>query len=609
MPVLRRRTLVTRNRRRTLALEHLEERTLLAGNLLADTEIPGELVWNLQQYTQQGALVSSQPVSDPASSDYPAARGLSVDPSGNINIYDGTFTPYLASYAPATNSWSYQNFPGWSTFNNVTYGEVAAYKTFVFASDMATADGGEANGIVRFDSAGSGTVRFAQGTDFIQLALGQDGALYGLSHNGGVQTFDPDTLAPLRSFTLAGGPDSDIRSIAVDGSGQILAASWGGYLATYDSQGNYLNSIQLNDNLVSVALDTDGQVAVGGRFGEIYLTDETLASVQTIQTHQWNVFVTFDHYIGIAPALATPSFSSLAGPTITYGQASVTLGGQITAPTSIPSGSVNITLAGVTLPAAINPADGTFSAVFDTSALGVSGSPYTITYSYPGDAHDAPIQDTSQSLTVNQAMTSLGSLASPTIVTGTMTVTLSGMVGSKSVLPVGEAVAITVLGSDGSTVSTGNATIGSDGSFSTSLDLPVLPVGSYTIQYVYAGDTNFAASNGAGTLTVTYFVGPLFDTTQPVNAGAALPVKLQVTDALGNDQSGLTITAVALLDANGDSFTPQAKGNANPGNVFRDTGYGYLYNLDTTGLASGTYTVLVQVGNDPVLHPISFVVA
>jgi hypothetical protein len=57
-------------------------------------------------------------------------------------------------------------------------------------------------------------------------------------------------------------------------------------------------------------------------------------------------FVTFDHYIGVAPRVVTPSFASLAAPTIIYGQASVTLGGKITAGTSIPSGSVDITLAG-----------------------------------------------------------------------------------------------------------------------------------------------------------------------------------------------------------------------------------------------------------------------
>ncbi len=604
-----------RAQRAPLALEALEDRLLMAGDLLITSQVPGLDAYHLMQYTQQGTQVSSQAI--------PEGRGLTVDPSGNINIYEGTFTPSLATLSPSTNKWSYQSMPGWSTVNNVSYGEVAAYKGYVFASDMFTYNGGEANGIIRFSDSGAPPVRFAQGTgpyddyhhDFIQLALGLDGQLYGLDYFGEIHVFNPDTLAAVRTLSLTGGPDTDIRSIAVDASGQIFAASWGGYLAKYDASGHYESSTQLKgpfgggENLINVALDKDGQIAVGGRFGEIYLTNESLASPTTIQTRQWNVFVTFDHYIGTAPQIVTPSFDSLAGPTITYGQPSVTLGGRITAGTSIPTGSVDITLNGVTKSAAINPADGSFSAVFDTSTLGVASSPYQITYSYPGDTSDAAIKDTSKSLTVNQAQTTLSNLSSPTIVVGTPNVTLSGTVGSNSVLPVGQSVTVTISEANGP-VASGSGTIGKDGSFSVTLDTSALPVGAYTITYAYAGDANFKASQGKGTLNVSYAVNPLFDTTKPVHPGAALPIKLQVTDAQGNDLSSadLTVTAVSIVDANGNTITPQSKGNSNPGNVFRKVGFGYLYNLDTAGLTPGTYSLLVRIGNDPVLHAISFVI-
>ncbi len=360
---------------------------------------------------------------------------------------------------------------------------------------------------------------------------------------------------------------------------------------------------------MNIALDTDGQIAVGGRDGEIYLTSEALASVQTIQTGQWDTFVTFDHYIGSVPRIVTPSFSSLAGPTITYGQ-QATLGGEITASTSVPSGSVNITVAGVTQSAAINPSDGTFSASFDTSTLGVSGSPYTITYSYLGTSNYAAISDTSKSLSVLPAVTSLSSLSSPTVVVGTPAATLSGVVGSNSVLPVGQDVSVTVSGANG-TVASGSGVIGSDGSFQVSISTAALAAGSYTIQYQYVGDADFQGSSGTGTLQVGYAINPLYDTSKPVHSGAALPIKLQVTDASGNDLSSadLIVTAVAILGPNGQTYTPQAKGHANPGNEFRPTGPGYLYNLDTTGLRSGVYTLFVKVGNDPVLHALSFVIA
>jgi hypothetical protein len=491
--------------RARLSLEALEDRVLMAGNLLITTEFPGSTVYHLMEYAQDGTQISSQVV--PAGpTESVQARGLSVAPSGDVNIYDGTFNPALATLSASTHTWSFQTFPGWSTVNNISYGEVAAYNNFVFASDMFTFNGGEPNGIVRFDSTGGTPVRFANGTDFIQVALGLDGKLYGLG-GVGVQVYDPNTLAAVRTFSLNGGPDSDIRSIAVDGSGQVFAATWGGYLAKYNASGNYQTSIRLpgqfgpGENLINVALDTDGQIAVGGRFGEVYITDESLGSVQTIQTQQWTTFVTFNHYIGTQGI--TPAFSSLVGATITFGQGPVTLGGRITAGAAIPSGSVSITVGGITQLAAINPADGTFSADFDTSAIGVTGSPYTIDYHYPGDGTYAPLDDTSQTLTVVPAVTSLTNLTSPTISAGTPTVTVSGVLTSNSVLPAGQAVVIIVTDSNQNVVASGTATIASDGSFSVVLDTSTLSADSYAIQFQYVGDANFLGSTGNGTLTVT----------------------------------------------------------------------------------------------------------
>jgi hypothetical protein len=500
-----------------LTLEPLEDRLLLAGDLLITAQVPGQSAYNLMEYTQQGTRVSSQPIPPaPGSSDYPDARGLTVDPSGNVNVYDGTFTPALATLSAATNTWSFQTLSGWSTVNNLSYGEVAAYKNFVFASDMATAGSGEPNGIIRFDNSGGQAIRFAQGTDFIQVALGQDGQLYGLSYNGNVQVYNPDTLALVRTLTLKGGPDSDIRSIAVDRSGNILAATWGGYIAEYDPNGNYTGvdtqlkgQFGFGENLNSIALDTDGQVAVGGRFGEIYLTDESLTSVQTIQTNQWQIFVTFDHYIG-----------------------------------------------------------------------------------------------------AGKIATTLNNLSSPTVIVGTPTVTLSGTISSNSILPVGQSVYVTVNGDNG-TVASGSGVIGSDGSFQVTINTAALPVGSYTIQYSYPGDNNFQASSGTGTLQVEYGLKLLYNPSKPVHAGAALPIKLQVTDAAGNNLSSadLVVTAISIIGPDGTTYIPKAKGHANPDNVFDQVRRGYEYRLDTSGLTSGTYTLFVKVGDDPVLHPLSFVIA
>ncbi|HJT31415.1 MAG TPA: hypothetical protein VJ783_05145, partial [Pirellulales bacterium] len=123
-----------------------------------------------------------------------------------------------------------------------------------------------------------------------------------------INVYNPDTLALVRSFHLSTSVVSDIRSIAVDGSGNIYAADWSAGVTKYDPSGAAVKSLgNFGENLMNIAIDSDGQIAVGGRLGGVYLTDESLDPLQSFQTNQWNVFVTFDHYIGTAPQTVTPT--------------------------------------------------------------------------------------------------------------------------------------------------------------------------------------------------------------------------------------------------------------------------------------------------------------
>jgi hypothetical protein len=81
---------------------------------------------------------------------------------------------------------------------------------------------------------------------------------------------------------------------------------------------------------------------------------------------------------------ATPSFSNLSSPFIAYGTASTALSGKLNFGSLIPTGSVAITLNGVTQNAAIQ-AGGNFSSAFATGALAPGA--YTIAYSYAGDGN------------------------------------------------------------------------------------------------------------------------------------------------------------------------------------------------------------------------------
>ncbi|WP_263418906.1 MBG domain-containing protein [Terriglobus albidus] len=102
-------------------------------------------------------------------------------------------------------------------------------------------------------------------------------------------------------------------------------------------------------------------------------------------------------------------FSSLVPPSaaITYGQASISISGQVANATktvfAAGGETVTVTINGTSLPMTIVGSSGSFSGTFDTHTIPVSGSPYTISYSYPGDANLTASTDTSTKLTISKA--------------------------------------------------------------------------------------------------------------------------------------------------------------------------------------------------------------
>ena len=77
-----------------------------------------------------------QQFSVPSPSD---ARDVVVGTAGQAYVYNGTFTPSLSTLDPVAGTWASTTLSGWSTVNNVSYGGVAAFGPYVFASDMNTA--------------------------------------------------------------------------------------------------------------------------------------------------------------------------------------------------------------------------------------------------------------------------------------------------------------------------------------------------------------------------------------------------------------------------------------------------------------------------------------
>jgi hypothetical protein len=153
-----------------------------------------------------------------------------------------------------------------------------------------------------------------------------------------------------------------------------------------------------------------------------------------------------------------------------------------------------------------------------------------------------------------------------------------------------------------------------------------LPNGS-NIDTTSAGNRTFTVSaldnvgNAASPRSVNYQVSyaipsacVLYDQTKAVQSGSVAPIKFQLCDANGTDVSASTIIVKAQsVTQISSAITGQvvAVGNANPDNDFRfdasvGSGGGYIYNLSTKGLSTGTYVLAFTVAGDPVSHQLQF---
>ena len=256
-------------------------------------------------------------------------------------------------------------------------------------------------------------------------------------------------------------------------------------------------SLLLNNSPVTITLNGVKQTARvhHGKFSASFNTSALTAagSPYTITYSYggfWFIYNSVTATTKLTVTKVQPVFSGLSAPTISYGTGTTTLSGAIT---KVPNGeTVSITVNGVTQKATVS--SGTFSSSFNTAALGVAGSPYTITYAYAGDANLNAATNTSETLTVTKGVPVLRSLSGPTIEEGSATTTLSGTI---SLVPNGETVSITLGGV------TQAATV-SNGAFSSTFNTSALTAAGspYAIKYSYAGDANLTAagdtSHGAG---------------------------------------------------------------------------------------------------------------
>lgn len=271
-------------------------RCLLALLLLAPSALaqvpPGNVLVSssnmLREYTPDGQLVDSRPIPHPGGS-HPlgeVARDVVLDGAGDLHVYNGTFSPWLSTLRADDGTWEHHTTDDWNTVNNVSYGGIASIGPWLFVSDALS--GG---GLWRFDSQDGFSVQLvAGGTDFIDVVTGRDGLVYGLVSNGSfVRAYDPGTLDLVRAFSVG----ASVRGIAVDESGAVFGASWDGRIHHFAPTGMVVESVESGtSNLMDIDLDPFGNLVVGGRFGEVILTDRSLDSLSTFIAGT-NTFVAF----------------------------------------------------------------------------------------------------------------------------------------------------------------------------------------------------------------------------------------------------------------------------------------------------------------------------
>jgi hypothetical protein len=131
---------------------------------------------------------------------------------------------------------------------------------------------------------------------------------------------------------------------------------------------------------------------------------------------------------------------------------------------------------------------------------------------------------------------------------------------------------------------------------------------------VNAADRVGNTATQSATYQVAYKLCLLYDPAKAAQSGSTIPIKLYLCDAAGHDVSSSSVTMTAQNQVQvSSSISGQVldAGNANPDNNFRydstlGPSGGYIFNLKTTGLTTGTYQLNFSVTGDPSPHSVQF---
>jgi hypothetical protein len=590
------------------------------------------------------------------------SSGIAVDDSGNAYITgiasDSDFPTTSGSFEPVDPT---PGTPAAFVTKLNASGSALAYSTYLNGNDGTENTFSQGNAIV---VDGSGSAYVAGNTDSRNFPLKSpaQAVLSGGTNIGGdafLTKLTPDGSALVYSTYLGGSSDDVALAVAIDTSGNayiagrtqstdfpttsgVFQTTFGGghldaFVAKFNPTGNALGYSTFiggnDDDLASgIQVDSAGNAYVAGFTASLNFPT-TPGSFQTasgggvgdafvLKLNPTGSALVYSTYLGGASddramaiaidqngnSYVTGSTGSSNFPTACPIQ-SVDRGGPedafVTVLNSAGSGLLFSTFFGG------NGFDGGNSIVLDTA------SPANIYFTGATNSTDLPIMNPFQANFRSGDLDAFVSKVTPTSVASTTT----SLASSVNPATVGQTVAFTATVTPGCgntaaptgtvTFSDGSNVLGSGTLSSGHADFSAatLASGSNTITATYKGDSNFNPSTSLPlTEVIEYNICAQYDQTRSVHSGATYPIKLELCDVNGNNVSSgnVVVHATQITATSGFSGPVDDSGNANPDNDFRFVGLGYIFNLSTVGLASGSYMLQFTSGSDPVTHSVGF---
>ncbi|MBV8816726.1 MAG: Ig-like domain repeat protein [Acidobacteriaceae bacterium] len=274
--------------------------------------------------------------------------------------------------------------------------------------------------------------------------------------------------------------------------------------------------------------------------------------------------------------ILTPVFSNLTrSQTVNEGTTSITLSGRILAGTSVPKGSVDITINDTTKSTNIG-ADGSFSYTFSTNQIPASPQPYTITYAYAGSSTTPqyyPASDVTTTLTIRSLSTTTAlKIVADTGATYPANVELIALLSSAAGTPTG---AVTFLDN-------GQPLGSADLSGGEAKLAPQLNAGAHTFSASYAAQAGFKGSTSDQVyLTIAQAPTKLIGSTLPYVPFGTQSVQISGTIQAGQGYLPASSPVTITVNGNSQGTTTGAKG-------------AFALSFQTQAIPGGKYPVKVD---------------